>query len=73
MFALCVIKLVCHYLQIKFETNKLFLIEHVYAYRILLPSETDDSRFNLREIICSQTQFSHIINRLLTSLVRSVL
>jgi hypothetical protein len=46
----------------------------MHAYRILLPSETDDSRFNSREKhICSQTQFSHIINRLLTSLVRSVL
>ncbi len=48
----------------------------IHAYRILLPSETDDSRFNSREkhmLICSQTQFSHIINRLLTSLVRSVL
>ena len=45
----------------------------MHAYRILLPSETDDSRFNSRKSICSQTQFSHIINRLLTSLVRSVL
>jgi hypothetical protein len=46
----------------------------MHAYRILLPSETDDSRFNSREKhICSQTQFSNIINRLLTSLVRSVL
>ncbi len=45
----------------------------MHAYHILLPSETDDSRFICAKSICSQTQFSHIINRLLPSLVRSVL
>jgi hypothetical protein len=44
----------------------------MHAYRILLPSETDD----LTDLIPSKSicsQFSHIINRLLTSLVQSVL
>jgi hypothetical protein len=56
------------------QPNCFWLSMHVY--RILLPSETDDSRFNSREkhmLTESQTQFSHTINRLLTSLVRSVL
>jgi hypothetical protein len=45
IFQLCVIKIY----RLKFQTTKLFLIEHAHAYRILLPSETDDSRFNSRE------------------------
>jgi hypothetical protein len=49
----------------------------MHAYRTLLPSETDDSRFNSRaeKHIAHRLSSanSHIINRLLTSLVRSVL
>jgi hypothetical protein len=45
IFQLCVIKIY----RLKFQTTKLFLIEHAHAYSILLPSETDDSRFNSRE------------------------
>ena len=33
----------------------------MHAYCILLPSETDDSRFNRVKSICSQTQFSHTV------------
>ena len=46
----------------------------MHGYRILLPSETDDSRFNSREkhMLADSVQ-PYIINRLLTSLVRSVL
>ena len=33
----------------KFQTTKLFLIKHACLPYILLPSETDDSRFNSRE------------------------
>jgi hypothetical protein len=46
----------------------------MHAYRILLPSETDRiADLILAKSIWSQTHFSRIINRLLTSLVRSVL
>jgi hypothetical protein len=48
----------------------------MHAYRILLPSETDDSRFNSREkhmLTDSVRPYQFWINRLLTSLVRSVL
>ncbi len=62
-------------LQIK-VSNKQIVFESMHAYRILLPRETDNSRFNSREkhmLTDSVRPFSHIINRLLTSLVRSVL
>jgi hypothetical protein len=55
-----------------FQTAKLFHIEHVclpYTYPVKL-TIADLIR---AKSICSQTQFSHIINSLLTSLVRSVL
>jgi hypothetical protein len=65
MFQLCVKQPNCFWLS-------------MHAYRILLPSETTVVKLTIADLIraksiCSQTQFSHIINRLLTSLVRSVL
>jgi hypothetical protein len=45
IFQLCVIKIYSK----KFQTTKLFLIEHACLPYILLPSETDNSRFNSRE------------------------
>jgi hypothetical protein len=62
-------------LQIKISNNQIVFdwacMPTVYCYPVILAIS---SRFNSREKhICSQTQFSHIINRLFTSLVRSVL
>jgi hypothetical protein len=45
----------------------------MHAYRILLPVKLAIADLIRAKSICSQTQFSHIINRLLTSFVRSVL
>ena len=45
----------------------------MHAHRILLPSETDDSRLDSREKHMLTDSVQPYINRLLTSLVRSVL
>jgi hypothetical protein len=57
----------------KFQLILCFSIDLKELIRIqqFLP-HGEDNLFDSREN-CSQTQFSHIINRLLTSLVRSVL
>jgi hypothetical protein len=56
-----------------FKQPNCFLIEHACLPYILLPSELTIADLIRVKSICSQPQFNHIINRLLTSLVRSVL
>jgi hypothetical protein len=66
--------IVCHWnLQIKISNNQIVFdwayMPTIYCYPVKL-TIADLIR---AKSICSQTQFSHIINRLLTSLVRSIL